>query len=333
MNLARCLLTSGGDRAVQNVLLASLTPIKVKLADFGISKSTAGTDLRTRIGTVNYMAPEQLGLLPSNLRLGNEYTTAVDMWALGFVVHELLTGKTPFLETNTSMMSSGFDTEAGEVAIDMRLMFQFCDGLARFPLEALQAVDAPSSAINFIRRLVVPDPRARPTPDQALIDPWITGVMQPNSRYMDFHDQVPPTPSTQSIRQGIRARKIQSAPGRTRVNHHLGSVNSPQSKQPAHPSRAAQPPQPTAGQVYTSKDPNAQPPSPAGDRSPAPAAPPQSTAGYPDLVPIMPDATLLEVQQSLVSHDSLFGCPDDHILGERPWDTTWSETGDGDEKY
>lgn len=54
-------------------------PIRVKIPDFGVSKSTDGTDLRTRVGTTQYMAPEKLGLLPARLRLGNEYTSAVNM--------------------------------------------------------------------------------------------------------------------------------------------------------------------------------------------------------------------------------------------------------------
>lgn len=235
LDSARCLEPNCDIHEAQNVLLASLTPIKVKLADFGISKSTAGTDLRTRVGTANYMAPEQLGLLPANLRQRNEYTTAVDMWALGFMVHELLTGKTPFLETTVQMMSSGYPTEAEEGAIDMRLMLQFCDGLARLPLEPLQAIDAPRSAIQFIRRLVVPDPRARPTPAEALLDPWIAsqqsspsrgvglrvsvmpGQPQPISRNNDPNYLDPPPPGIPAVSQqtpndGVRSPRHKSTP-------------------------------------------------------------------------------------------------------------------------
>lgn len=170
------------------MLLASLTPIKVKLADFGISKSTVGTDLRTRIGTTHYMAPEQLGLLPHRLRLGNEYTTAVDMWAMGFIVHELLTGKTPFLETPVELMSSGYPTmETEQVETDMRLLLQFCDGSITFPLSLLEDIKTPNTAIQFVRSLVVPDPRSRASAAQALRDPWITD--QPEPRCIPLEDR------------------------------------------------------------------------------------------------------------------------------------------------
>lgn len=155
-------------------------PIRVKIADFGISKSTDGTDLRTRVGTTQYMAPEELGFLPARLRLGNQYTTAVDMWALGFIVHQLLTGRTPFLETTIEELSSGFSTvQTTQNATDMRLLLQFCDGSAVLPLLLLEAIKAPESAIQFIRCLIVLDPRSRSGAVQAMLDPWIS-VKQPS---------------------------------------------------------------------------------------------------------------------------------------------------------
>ena len=65
----------------------------VKVADFGLAKQV-GTDQNTALtrtgtlaGTMHYMAPEQAE--------GLEVTTATDIYALGIIWHELLTGKRP----------------------------------------------------------------------------------------------------------------------------------------------------------------------------------------------------------------------------------------------
>lgn len=82
-----------------------LTRERVKILDFGLSKlleprvidSTAPTvTLHTRagtiVGTLDYMAPEQLaGATPS---------ITWDIWALGVISYEMLTGVRPFLETD-----------------------------------------------------------------------------------------------------------------------------------------------------------------------------------------------------------------------------------------
>jgi serine/threonine-protein kinase len=70
----------------------------IKVLDFGLSKLTnpdmQGSDAKlTRehdvMGSPHYMAPEQL-------RATRDADTPADVWALGAVLHELLTGTTPF---------------------------------------------------------------------------------------------------------------------------------------------------------------------------------------------------------------------------------------------
>ncbi len=63
----------------------------VKLLDFGLAKmrelSVTGSDLR--LGTLPYMAPEQV-------RDAGDVDARADLWALGVVFYEMLTGRLPF---------------------------------------------------------------------------------------------------------------------------------------------------------------------------------------------------------------------------------------------
>lgn len=64
---------------------------KAKLLDFGIAKAAGSHGLTQTggvIGTPNYLSPEQLS--------GEKATAAADVWALGVLLYEMLTGKLPF---------------------------------------------------------------------------------------------------------------------------------------------------------------------------------------------------------------------------------------------
>jgi serine/threonine-protein kinase len=73
----------------------------VKVLDFGIAKVTEGSDLSQTakltmqggvVGTPVYMSPEQCR--------GDELTTSADLYSLGVVLYELVTGRVPFDDEN-----------------------------------------------------------------------------------------------------------------------------------------------------------------------------------------------------------------------------------------
>lgn len=68
----------------------------VKVLDFGLAKLTdvTITGEHQTLGTIAYMAPEQL--------LGGQIDARVDLWALGVVWYEMLTGRRPFPGPNAT---------------------------------------------------------------------------------------------------------------------------------------------------------------------------------------------------------------------------------------
>jgi aurora kinase, other len=128
----------------ENILV--MRDYEIALADFGLSIDTSERRATSRVGTLYYIAPE--------LMSGNAYDAKVDVWAVGVLAFELLTGEPPF---------------GGETDVDI------VDHIAR------DDVFFPSYLQNgkiedFVRSALCKDPLKRPGLDAIRQHPWLAGV-------------------------------------------------------------------------------------------------------------------------------------------------------------
>ncbi len=137
----------------------------VKVTDFGIARAVAEASMTvtgTTLGSVHYFSPEQAR--------GDEVTGASDVYSLGIVLFEMLTGRRPF-EADTAAAvalkrlnedpptptSMGHALPPGLEAIVMRAM-------AREPADRFPDAGALAEALRVWRR----DPDATPVPGAAV---------------------------------------------------------------------------------------------------------------------------------------------------------------------
>ncbi|PYH93924.1 kinase-like protein [Aspergillus ellipticus CBS 707.79] len=158
-----------------NILIASLDPLKVKLSDFGLSKVVQEeTFLRTFCGTLLYCAPEvypeydtyRRGEIRKRRRFGDPppktspYDQSVDMWSFGAVLFHLLAGVPPYAPR-------GDDRGAQMLSI---IMTEDPD------LNALRKAGVSEDGVEFVARLLNRDPHSRPNERDCFQHLWISGV-------------------------------------------------------------------------------------------------------------------------------------------------------------
>ena len=133
-----------------NVLLSGGTAV---VTDFGIAKAISAareqaegatlTQMGTSIGTPAYMSPEQAAGDPT-------VDHRADIYSLGCMAYELLTGQSPFAGRTPARMLAAHMTETPKPLTDVR-------------------PDAPTALGDLVMRMLEKDPAARPQSGQEII--------------------------------------------------------------------------------------------------------------------------------------------------------------------
>lgn len=140
--IARCLLEALAHAHAAGLLHRDIKPENVvlvdasfaKLVDFGIAAPIAALDAVPRAGTIGYLAPEQA--------LGGPLDARTDLFQVGIVLYEMLTGRPAFSgESRAERLSAAITGSA--------------------QLDALDRVPMPATLPKIVQRALAHEPNAR----------------------------------------------------------------------------------------------------------------------------------------------------------------------------
>jgi calcium-dependent protein kinase len=118
----------------------------IKIIDWGLGAIVGKAPLGRKCGTPEYAAPEVF--------LGS-YNQQCDMWSFGVILHVMLVGELPFRGTNFGQTMHKVMNE--ELDFNVKLWENVSE-----------------DAKDLVRRLLVKDPKARLTAEEAMKHRWIT---------------------------------------------------------------------------------------------------------------------------------------------------------------
>nr|SFZ79920.1 mitogen activated protein kinase [Papaver rhoeas] len=156
---------------------------KLKICDFGLARvsfndAPSAIFWTDYVATRWYRAPELCGSFFS------KYTPAIDIWSIGCIFAELLTGKPLFPGKNVvhqlDLMTDLLGTPSTESVARIRneKARRYLSGMWKKPpvpfTQKFPKVDP--LALNLLERLLAFDPKDRPSAEEALADPYFHGL-------------------------------------------------------------------------------------------------------------------------------------------------------------
>lgn len=182
------------DLKPENILLKNKgDAAAIKITDFGLSKIFFAEDaeqevlMKTACGTPGYVAPEVLS--------HEHYTSQVDLWSIGVIVYILLCGFPPFYGDNDAQMFKRI--KAGQY----KFLAPYWDTIS-------------ADAKDFVRNLLIVEPKKRMTAAEALNHRWLGRTANSSVNYLSANVK-PPAKGTakgednEEGTDGIRAQMLQ----------------------------------------------------------------------------------------------------------------------------
>ncbi|TGZ67723.1 hypothetical protein CRM22_004642 [Opisthorchis felineus] len=134
------------DLKPENILCLSKSSFKIKIIDFGLARFYGESDVRVLFGTPEFVSPEVISYEP--------VTPAADMWSVGVICYVMLSGLSPFMG----------DSQGETLANIIRVKYDF---------DYQEFEEISEGARDFIRMLLIKDPRKRMTASDCLQHSWI----------------------------------------------------------------------------------------------------------------------------------------------------------------
>ncbi len=147
------------DLKPENILFSNKDDYStLKLIDFGLASNilTIQEKKKSVVGTPYYMSPEIID--------GN-FDEKTDIWSLGIVMHQMLTGKFPFEPNKNEDLFQVIKTK-------------------KFDPELLYRADCSEEVIDLVQKTLEKDPSKRLSTQQCLEHPWITKYFVKNNSHL-----------------------------------------------------------------------------------------------------------------------------------------------------
>lgn len=152
------------DLKPENLLYVNDDPNSIiKITDFGLAKVVNNELMTTACGTPGYVAPEILS--------GKGYDLSVDYWSVGVILYVMLCGYPPFYEESNEKLFEKIKK-------------------ADFEFASPHWDDISDYAKDLIKKLLVPDPRARLSGKEIMEHPWIVGDVTPRKKLPQVTEKI-----------------------------------------------------------------------------------------------------------------------------------------------